>query len=64
MESRRKLKHHMWKWENLDYSYDGMYENRYKGFWKKLQIKKIRNDNKKELKQAVKEYKEDSCTKN
>ena len=55
MESKRKLKHHMWKLENFDYSYDGMYENRYKGFWKKLQIKKIRNDNKRELKNAIKE---------
>ena len=55
MESKRKLKHHMWKWENCNYSCDFIYENRYKGFWKKLQIKKIRNDNKRELKDAIKE---------
>lgn len=55
MESKRKLKHHMWKWENCNYSCDFIYQNRYKGFWKKFQVKKIRNDNKKELKQAIKE---------
>ena len=56
MESKRKLKHHMLKWENCDYTFDFMYDkNRYKGFWKKLQIKKIRNDNKRELKNAIKE---------
>ena len=55
MESKRKLKHHMWKWENCNYSCDFIYKNRYKGFWKKFQVKKIRNDNKKELKQAIKE---------
>ena len=33
MKSKRKLKHHMWKWENCDYAFDFMYDkNRYKGF--------------------------------
>ena len=22
MDSKRKLKHHMWKWENYDYTFD------------------------------------------
>ena len=55
MESKIRLKHHLIGWENIDYDGDGRFDLRFKGEGKKIQMRKIRNESKRELRKEIKD---------
>lgn len=51
-------KHHLWKWENINYNGDGRFDKlRIKGSDKRIQIKKIRLSKKQMIDEGLKEMK-------
>ena len=54
--STRHNKHHLWKWENINYNGDGYFDKlRIKGSDKRRQIKKIRLSKKNMIDEGFKE---------
>ena len=52
--STRHNKHHLWKWENINYNGDGRFDKlRIKGSDKRIQIKKIRQSKKEMIEEGL-----------